>query len=314
MIAASSTSHSASYVRHQARRGLAIFLAAVVLITGIFDVLMIITLNPLWIAPRMFAPALASVVARFVLREGFADVSFRFGGRLTWKYTGLALVFPMIIALVAYGTAWATGIAQFGPQASAGIGAQLASDIISSPLLVFVIMLALSTLVWVFPQTLFAAGEEIGWRGYMLTRLIDAGVPRPILVSGVIWGLWHMPIVFNSGNDSSPLPALSAVALMGTVVLSGYVYARMRLETGSVWPAIVLHGAWNSIFQTAFVPATTGAGTVWWVGESGILTLIALVVGAIIFSRGHWKILREPPKRETAPVQHEGLRAQPRVQ
>ena len=77
-------------------------------------------------------------------------------------------------------------------------------------------------------------------------------------------------------------------------MLSGFVYARMRLETGSIWPAIVLHGAWNSIFQTAFVPATTGAGAVWWVGESGILTLIALVVAAIIFSRGHWTIRRDP--------------------
>jgi uncharacterized protein len=92
------------------------------------------------------------------------------------------------------------------------------------------------------------------------------------------------------------------------------VYARMRLETGSVWPAIVLHGAWNSIFQTAFVPATTGALAVWWVGESGILTLIALAVAAIIFSRGYWTILREPPKRETTPVQEGGVQAQPKVQ
>lgn len=297
--------------RRQARRGLAIFLAAVVLITGIFDVLMLITLNPLWIAPRMFAPALASVVARLVLREGFADVSFRLGGRLTWNYIGLAVVFPIIIALVAYGTAWITGLAQFDPRPSAGVGAQLASDIASSPLLVFVIMLALSTFLWIIPQTFFAAGEEIGWRGYMLTRLIDSGVPRPVLASGVIWGLWHMPIVFNPGNVSSVGPTLTAVALMGTVVLSGYVYARMRLETGSVWPAIVLHGAWNSVFQTAFVPATTGAGAAWWVGEWGVLTLIALFVAAIVFSRGHWRIRHEPPKRETARMQQENVQAQP---
>ncbi|HZF58901.1 MAG TPA: type II CAAX endopeptidase family protein [Rubrobacter sp.] len=299
--------------RRRARRGLAIYLAAVVLITGIFDVVMIVTLNPLWIAPRMFAPAAASVVARLVLREGFADVSFRLGGRPTWRYIGLALVFPIIIALVAYGTAWGTGLARFDPRPSAGVGAQLASDVTSSPLLVFVVMLALSLFLWIIPQTIFAAGEEIGWRGYMLTRLIDSGVPRPILVSGVIWGLWHMPIVFNPGNVSSLGPTLSAVALMGTVVLSGYVYARMRLETGSVWPAIVLHGAWNSVFQTAFVPATMGAGAAWWVGESGVLTLIALAVAAIIFSRGHWTILRTPPKREKAPVRREGIRAQPGV-
>lgn len=40
-----------------------------------------------------------------------------------------------------------------------------------------------------------AAGEEIGWRGYMVIRLIDAGVQRPVLVSGVIWGLWHVPLI-----------------------------------------------------------------------------------------------------------------------
>ena len=101
MAAANSASQSGSHSRHQARRGLAIFLAAVVLITGVFDVLMIFTLNPLWIAPRMFAPAAASVVARLVLRESFADVSFRLGGRPTWRYIGLALVFPIMIALVA---------------------------------------------------------------------------------------------------------------------------------------------------------------------------------------------------------------------
>ncbi len=298
MVAASSTSHSASYSRHQARRGLAIFLAAVVLITGIFDVVMIITLNPLWIAPRMFAPTVASVVARLVLREGFADVSFRFGGRLTWKYTGLALVFPIIIALVAYGTAWVTGIAQFDPQPSAGIGAQLASDIASSPLMVFVIMLALSTLVWVFPQTLFAAGEEIGWRGYMLTRLIDSGVPHPVLVSGLIWGLWHVPVVLAGGYAAGPSPVLSAVFIMVSITAFGYVIARLRLETGSIWPAIVLHASWNSIIQGPFDGATTGTGATLWVGESGILTALALVVAAMIFSRGRWTILRKPPKRD----------------
>ena len=38
-------------------------------------------------------------------------------------------------------------------------------------------------------------GEEMGWRGYMLTRLIDAEFSRPILISGLIWATWHVPIV-----------------------------------------------------------------------------------------------------------------------
>jgi uncharacterized protein len=74
----------------------------------------------------------------------------------------------------------------------------------------------------------------------------------------------------------------------------GFVFARMRLETGSIWPAIALHGAWNSIIQLAFDPATTGAGAALWVGEAGILTALALVAAAVIFSRGRWTMRRVP--------------------
>jgi membrane protease YdiL (CAAX protease family) len=297
------TSVGGVHTRSQARRGLTIYLIAVVLLTAAFDVL-IITINPGWILGRMFAPAVASVVARLVLREGFADVSFRFGGRRTWKYLGLALVFPIAIGLIAYGIAWTTSLAQFDPQPPAGISAQLASNA-SSPVVVFLIMLAVSTFVSVFPNSLFAAGEEIGWRGYMLTRLIDAGVPRPILASGLIWGLWHIPLVLAGLYVAGSSPVLSAVLLMATATSFGYVLARMRLETGSIWPAIVLHGAWNSIIQTAFDPATA-LGAKLWVGEAGILTMLALVVAAAIFSRGRWTIRRVPEVREetaaTGPV------------
>jgi membrane protease YdiL (CAAX protease family) len=78
----------------------------------------------------------------------------------------------------------------------------------------------------------------------------------------------------------------------------GFVFARMRLETGSIWPAIALHGAWNSIIQGAFDPVTTGAGATLWVGEAGILTALALVVAAVIFSRGHWTIRRVPEEQQ----------------
>jgi len=299
MDASSMSSLVEAEAQHQARRGLALYLAAVVVLTALFDVL-VITFSPLWILGRMFAPAAASVVARLVLREGFADVSFRFGGRQTWRVILLALVFPVIIGLVAYGIAWATGLAQFDPEPSAGLFARLAGEVTSSPAMMFVIMLILTTFVWVFPSAFFAAGEEIGWRGYMLTRLIDAGVPRPVLVSGLIWGLWHIPLVLAGVYVAGENRYVSAVLLMVSVTSVGFVIARMRLETGSIWPAIALHGAWNSTIQTAFDPATTssGAGVTLWVGEAGILTALALVVAAIIFSRGRWTIRRAPEAQQ----------------
>src|SRR5215212_11232765 len=226
--------------QRQARRGLVLYLAAVVVLTALFDVL-VITFSPLWILGRMFAPAAASVVSRLVLREGFADVSFRLGGRRTWKMILLALVFPIIIGLVAYGVAWATGLAQFDPQ-TLGLIASFVGDT-ASPVTLFVVLLALTATIGSIIGALSAAGEEIGWRGYMLTRLIDAGVPRPVLASGLIWGLWHIPLVFAGVYVAGSSPIVSAVILMVTVTSFAFVFARMRLETGSIWPAIVLHGA-----------------------------------------------------------------------
>src|SRR5919112_5145423 len=108
--------------------------------------------------------------------------------------------------------------------------------------MMFVIMVILTTFVWVFPSAFFAAGEEIGWRGYMLTRLIDAGVPRPILVSGLIWGLWHVPLILGGMiYADSPSPVLAAALFMVSATSFAYVLARLRLEMGSSWPAIVGH-------------------------------------------------------------------------
>jgi membrane protease YdiL (CAAX protease family) len=292
---ASASSLASADTQRQARRGLTIYFAVVVVLTALFDVL-VLTVGPSWIFVLMWSPAAASVVARLVLREGFADVSFRFGGRRTLKGILLALVFPIVIGPVAYGIAWATGLAQFDPQ-PLRLVASFVGDT-ASPVTLFVVLLALTATIGSIIGALSAAGEEIGWRGYMLMRLIDAGVPRPVLASGLIWGLWHIPLVLAGVYVAGSSPVVSAVLLMVMVTSFGFVFARMRLETGSIWPAIALHGAWNSIVQGAFDPVTTGAGATLWVGEAGILTALAMVVAAVIFSRGHWTMRRVPEARQ----------------
>ena len=67
--------HVRRRARNKVRCGLTIYFIAVVLLTGAGDALLLTTRDATWGAARMFAPALASVVARR-LREGFADVSF----------------------------------------------------------------------------------------------------------------------------------------------------------------------------------------------------------------------------------------------
>ena len=282
--------------QRNARRGLTIYFAIVVVLSAAIEGYIIV--NPGMdglIAVLMFVPATASVVARLALREGFSDVSFRFGGQRGLGAVGIALVFPVAVGLVAYGIGWTTGLARFDPPS---VGGGLVAP--------FAIRVMLS-LVWV-------SGEEIGWRGYMLTRLIDSGIPRPVLASGLIWALWHVPLVLGGVYAAGLSPALSAILIIVAITSFGYVIARMRLETGSVWPAIVLHTAWNSIIIRGFDLATTGTGAMLWVGESGSLTMLALLAAAVAFSRGRWTILRKPPERPKGPAQLEGVEVLPRAQ
>lgn len=279
--------------RRLARHGLGIYFAVVFLLSAALEGFIIS--NPEFdglIAGLMLVPALASVVARLMLREGFADVSFRFGGRRGWSATGLALALPVVVGIIAYGVAWTTGLASFQPPPVGDLAAALTS---------FAVGVGVSLVV--------VSGEEVGWRGYMLTRLIDAGVPRPVLTSGLIWAFWHVPLVLAGIYAAGPAPVLSASLLVVGITSFGFVAARLRLETGSVWPAVVLHTAWNRTIQGLFDGSTTGTGATLWVGEAGILTTLTLVVAAMICSRGHWEVVRSLPRPAKAPVLQGG--AQP---
>jgi len=194
--------------------------------------------------------------------------------------------------LIAYGIAWMTGLVQFGPR-PIGLAARYIPEA-TSPAVVFLINLAVAVTVVTLYSARTAAGEEIGWRGYMLTRLVDAGVPKPILTSGLIWGVWHVPLILGGVYLVGPPRLLAALLWMVTATAFSFVFARVRLETGSVWPAIALHSAWNAIIQAAFDPASHGARAELWIGESGILVALAMVVAAIVFSCGRWTIRRDP--------------------
>jgi CAAX protease family protein len=234
----------------------------------------------------MWSVALSSIVARLVQREGFADVSFRFGGRRTLIWVVIGLLFPQVVGFVAFGFAWLTGLAPFvAPPGGFWKGLLVASTI--------------GTAVGV----LTAAGEEIGWRGYMVIRLFDAGVRRPVLVSGVILGLWHVPLIVTGVIYAEHPSRLAAIVVfMVSATAAACVLARARLETGSIWPCIVLHAAYNSVIQSAFWPAAPGTDAFIWVGmEAGILVAVVLVLLALALCRGRWTLLRAPGRPMSAP-------------
>ena len=231
--------------------------------------------------PLMLAPAVASVSTRLIRHEGFADVSFRTGGRRSPGALALGLALPLFVGALAYGTAYQSGLARLAPPvlpvfpSSAGPLAQLAA------------LLLLAGTLGTLALLPGAAGEEIGWRGYLLPRLVAAGVPQPILLTGLVWGLWHLVPLFASGYAAGPWSVLSAGTLLISAVSLGFVLAWLRLDSGSIWPAAVAHAAWNAVINGGFDLATEGAGAQLWLGEAGVLvtSALALVTLAVGWAR-----------------------------
>ncbi|MDI1483926.1 CPBP family intramembrane glutamic endopeptidase [Polyangium sp. y55x31] len=281
----------------RARRGIAIYLVVLLLVSAPFQVdIALHGMVPTSFVPFVWVPCLASVVARFVLREGFGDVSFRLDRRAAWAMIP-ALIYPVVVALPAYGLAWGTGIAALDPPSMHPLGFAIPGSTPGERLLAGgIIALTIGPLV----LSVLALGEEIGWRGYLLPRLIDARVPHPALVTGLVWGFWHTPLILSGHYNPSPSPILSLLFFVVALCGQSYYAARLRLDTGSVWPPVVLHAGWNAILVSFFGASTTGEHAALWASEGGLLVALSSAVLTFILLR--WRRGQEsaPSSRSSA--------------
>jgi uncharacterized protein len=195
----------------------------------------------------MWVPAVATfATTRWVTREGMGGTMLRFG---SWKpYVAMAVVVPLWFAAV-YGLTWALGLAQPDWRLDGlfaiirATGADMTGA--PSPLLVLVALLATSVTAGPLLNSVFALGEEIGWRGYLLPKVAPLGLPAAHLITGVIWGLWHAPIVLVGFNyPGAPLAGLVAMCCLTTAL--GITLNVLTLRYKSTLLAAWIHGLFNS--------------------------------------------------------------------
>lgn len=106
----------------------------------------------------------------------------------------------------------------------------------------------------VFLQILFiggALGEEFGWRGFALDRLMKLYSPFiATLILGIIWSLWHLPLFFMEGTVQSNLPIWQFM-LQNTMIAFYYTWIYRRTKR-NLWLMIYLHAVANT--ASAVVP------------------------------------------------------------
>jgi membrane protease YdiL (CAAX protease family) len=93
-------------------------------------------------------------------------------------------------------------------------------------------------------------GEEFGWRAYLQPKLMQLGGRKAMLLMGVIWGLWHAPLIamgHNYGTEYPGAPWLGIITTIWIMFILGTFLGWATLRGGSVWPAVIGHGAINGI-------------------------------------------------------------------
>jgi membrane protease YdiL (CAAX protease family) len=243
----------------------------------------------------MFTPAIATLIVVALARRPQAGIvtatGLRLGKGRRWGwYWLLAWTVPALLAIAAPFVGALFGlfpldITEFSGfrelLEAAGQGAVLEQV----PIQVIIGGQLLSILLAPALNALFTFGEEWGWRGYLLPALLPLGQWPALLISGAIWGLWHAPVILL-GYNYPQHPQLGVLLMTAFCVIIGVLFGWTRLATGSVWPAVIAHGALNGaaaapvLFAQAGAPYDTAL-----VGITGVtgwilpLALIGLLVG-----------------------------------
>ena len=136
-------------------------------------------------------------------------------------------------------------------------------------------------------------GEEYGWRFYLQDRMFALfGRYTGVVLIGVIWALWHAPMMLVGLNfpQDSFIPA-NAAYIVYTILMS-VVFGYAVLKTGSIWIAVLLHGLTDTIVNACHVSIASGNSIV-----SFLPVLVVLGVLAFILLRSKvWT--NEKPTRE----------------
>ena len=137
----------------------------------------------------------------------------------------------------------------------------------------------------VFPVHIFALGEEIGWRGYLLPILLKLMSRRKaILLHSLLWGLAHAPLIyfgFNYGVDYWGAPWSGILMMTLVCVVLGTWLAYVTIRSQSILPACIFHGAGNVIGELPVLVSFMSISPLIGPNPIGIVGMSGLLIGAI---------------------------------
>lgn len=262
---------------------LALFFMLLVTLSGLLDLLIITMHSGLaFISVVMWSVAAAAMLALKLTGRSLFELGWGWGPT---KYHVIAFFLPIAYGALAYFAAGALGLATFlTPErinAFAHAGPFGALPLQQSIAAMFGLLLT----VGVLQNMSTALGEEIGWRGFLVPRLTATmGFVIATLITGVIWGAWHVPMIIASGYNGGGDIRFELLSFgVGVVAMSGAL-SWLRLKSGSFWPCVTMHASHNLFIQNLFDPLSgRGTSSITMVGEFGVVFAAAVLLVSIPF-------------------------------
>jgi membrane protease YdiL (CAAX protease family) len=201
----------------------------------------------------MFGPSLANVLTRLVTKEGKAELLLepKFDNKrwvqwlLAWFLPGVLTVLGLMLFFLLFPQHYDPTLGALSRQLEASGAAN-----ISNPWLVVVAQSLQALFLAPLLNAVSTFGEEFGWRAYLLPKLMPLGPPKAVLLTGLVWGVWHWPLIlmgFNYGLDYVGAPFLGPLAMVWFTVVIGVLLGWLTIRSGSVWPAVIAHAGLNGI-------------------------------------------------------------------
>lgn len=193
----------------------------------------LVALAPLY----MFTPAAAAAATVLTTDVSIRELGVRIG-RPRWHLAAALSVLALVGAALAIAVA-APGVA-FDASTDPTPGISLPPGALGA-----VALVALTFGVGVTVNALFALGEELGWRGYLLWELAPLGFWRASAAVGAVWGVWHAPVILDGYNYPS-FPLVGVVAMTAATVAFSPLYTYFVVRARSVLAAGFFHGVFNA--------------------------------------------------------------------
>jgi membrane protease YdiL (CAAX protease family) len=250
-----------------------------------------------WVLPLMMCPALSAILTKLIFDRNLKGLGWKPGPA---KWLGLAYVLPILYGAVVYGIAWLLGLGGFTMEATAGVASELGMSDASPVQIVAVYALLMGTIVFVRSDNLPGSfGEELGWRGFLFPELHRiTSFTTASLISGIVWALFHLPLILFSDYNSTAPRAFAVVVFFISAIALTFVHNWFRARSGSVWPAVLLHASHNLFVSHVYDPLMARYPlTDFFVTEFGVGLMVINVLMALYV----WAHRRElDPKPEAA--------------